>query len=269
MQSESTLASGESPLPPAELDHVILLTPRLEAAVRQFEAAGFAVRSGGRFPPNVPFHNALVGFEGDLYIELLGIRRPLERVVGRIRRRLGLDRPRPGGPLVGQRIYGLVGERQGLVDLCVRVSSPNAAALESASGCRWETVAMQRETPTGELAAWELAFPADPRLPFVICDHTPRVHRIPAMRHPNGVDRIAAMELTIADLGQVAPAYRRLLGFDESLHARSQGVSLRLREGIRNGVPPIGITLTLAGPSACGARLGALGRAYGLRFATV
>ncbi|HUK83451.1 MAG TPA: VOC family protein [Verrucomicrobiae bacterium] len=235
---------------PAEIDHVILLVPHLERAVRAFGRAGFDVRSGGRFPPGVPFHNALVVFENDLYIELLGVRRRAHRLLARVADRIGLWSNRfERRSLVERRIFSLVGQPPGFVDVCVRVAELDVRQLAKISGCPWEAVAMQRATASGATAAWELAFPKDPRLPFVICDRTPRSIRIPAnVMHPNGVRRVERLDLLVSRPDEVALAYALLFGLNAQMPIMSQGVSLLIGGGRPNDRRAVVPELTLSAP---------------------
>lgn len=247
-----------------ELDHVILLTPRLDAAVRAFELAGFTVFGGGQFPPSVPLHNALVVFQNDLYIELLGVRSPLRRLGACGLRHIGLLEHRlRERPLAERRILALTGQPAGFADLCVRVSDIELEALPELSRCRWETCAMQRATPSGALAEWDLAFPEDVRLPFVIRDRTPREVRIPpAPRHPNALGTIDSLECSIFDLRAVAPAYQRLFGYGPEEQLVSREVTVALSERSTPAWPHIDIKVTLGTPQSHDRQLDTLTRRW-------
>jgi hypothetical protein len=249
-------------MPLAEFDHLIVLAPRLEPETARFTGAGFEVKSGGRFPPEVPFHNALIGFPNETYLELLGVQRSGARLVARGLSAIGLfavalrsrsERER--------RIGGLLGERPGVADVCFRVSAIDGPALERESGVRWECSQMQRQAPSGELAQWQMAFPSDARLPFLIRDITPRGRRIPSdASHANGVERLTEIRLAMRDAARAVPLYEWLLGparreAGASAVWDSLGTRIVLEEGA--GRRALGIRASMESAAAPGYRPGA------------
>lgn len=56
---------------PAELDHVMIAVSDLNSGAASFQAAGFEVKQGGKFPDGV--ENRAIRFENGTYLELLAI----------------------------------------------------------------------------------------------------------------------------------------------------------------------------------------------------
>jgi hypothetical protein len=249
-------------MPLAEFDHLIVLAPHLAPEAARFTRAGFEVSSGGRFPPEVPFHNALIGFPNETYIELLGVQRPGARLVARGLSAIGLfELALRSRSERERRIGGLLGEPPGVADVCFRVPAIDGPALERESGVRWECSQMQRQTPSGELAQWQMAFPSDARLPFLIRDTTPRSRRIPSgASHANRVRHLTEIRLAMRDVAQAIPLYEWLLGparreAGASAVWDSLGTRITLEEGA--GRKPLAVRASMGPTVAAGSRAGA------------
>ena len=75
----------------------------------------------------------------------------------------------------------------------------------------------RRVRPDGKEVAWELAFPKDPDLPFLIEDVTDRELRVPsgdATRHPNGVTGIGEILVQVEQFERSVMRFAALLGLD-------------------------------------------------------
>src|SRR2546430_17587272 len=55
------------------LDHVVIMVPDLEAAIRDYTELGFTVVRGGSHPTGT--HNALIAFPDGAYVELIAFQR--------------------------------------------------------------------------------------------------------------------------------------------------------------------------------------------------
>src|SRR5438105_11493916 len=56
------------------IDHVVIVVPDLEAAIKSYEDLGFTVARGGRHP--IGSHNALIGLADGAYLELIAFFEP-------------------------------------------------------------------------------------------------------------------------------------------------------------------------------------------------
>jgi hypothetical protein len=124
-------------------------------------------------------------------------------------------------------------------------------------------VAMTRERKGAPALAWELVLPAEPGIPFLIEDRTPREQRVPggaATAHPNGATGVAvvnvgarepaALAMRLADLFEA-----RLASVDGCSVATFAGVRWDLVQGERDGA----IAVELAGVRSLPPELEALG----------
>jgi catechol 2,3-dioxygenase-like lactoylglutathione lyase family enzyme len=171
------------------LDHVVIVVPDLDAAMRRYAALGFTVAPGGRHSTGT--HNALIGLAAGHYIELLAFLQPdpQHRWAAALRH---------GG---------------GLVDVCV--SSDDLAqdiARFEAHGIAMEPPrSMSRTKPDGTELHWRLSVPqgrVTGTVPFLIEDVTPiELRRPPRRAHANGVTGIRSIRLATDDL----PATQSLL----------------------------------------------------------
>jgi len=114
---------------------------------------------------------------------------------------------------VGRRFLPLLAGRPGVADVVLVGTALERRAREWRRAGLVVTgpVAMSRERPDGETLAWELLLPADPRLPFLIEDKTPRERRVPsspeATRHANGATGIASVMVRTPDVPATALEY--------------------------------------------------------------
>lgn len=257
---------------PYVLDHVVVFVADLGAAVESYRALGFSVVPGGVHADGTT-HNALIPFPDGTYLELLAFRRPLAARVVAL----------PGGERLAswlvrssllRRRLRRIRHGEGLVDFALACASPGEAALPPGGVARWRGPEPGgRVRPDGISLAWEVAFPSDPALPFVISDRTPRSLRIPpAVPHPNGATGMRTVTVATAVFDRTVGAYAELLGREpfETIapvprtvaaefrlgSARIRVVAPRgrdhpLREELaRRGGGPIGVVLEADGPRA-------------------
>src|SRR2546421_8651627 len=150
------------------IDHFVVVVPELEAAIRDYTAAGFTVVRGGKH--NIGTHNALIALADGSYIELIAF---LNAV--------------PGHPW-----YAAISKGSGIVDFCMATDdlASDVAVLRKTGVMMGDASAMTRDRPDGYQLKWELSIPGPPfngRVPFLIKDETPRDERVPRDRsHRNG-----------------------------------------------------------------------------------
>ena len=176
------------------VDHLVVVVPDLEAAIRSYEQLGFTVVPGGRHP--VGTHNALIAFSDWSYIELIAFYEPSpeHRWWGRLQR---------GG---------------GLVDFCMQTDDlrGDTAAFRQAGVDIEDPKPLTRVRLDGYTLRWVLSIPRDPHrgvAPFLILDETPRQERIPRQRtHPNQVTGIGTVTVVVHEVEAVRRWYTRVLG---------------------------------------------------------
>ena len=167
------------------IDHVVIVVPDLDTAIKSYEDLGFSVVRGGRHP--IGSHNALIGFADGAYLELIAFFEP----TANHRWRAMLDK---GG---------------GLVDFCMQTDdlAADAAAFRKAGVAMGEPWPLSRTRPDGYTLSWVLSTPGEPHgglAPFLIEDTTPRDERVPRQRtHANGVTGIATLTVAAPDVSAV------------------------------------------------------------------
>jgi hypothetical protein len=163
------------------IDHLVIMFPDLEAAIRDYAELGFTVVPGGSHPSAT--HNALTAFADGAYIELIAFERknPQHR---------WWEAAQRGG---------------GLIDFCMQTDdlTGDREAFRNA-GVEMQIAPGERVRPDGYQLRWTLAQPIAPHAfvaPFLIEDTTPREERVPREhRHRNGVTGIAAITTAVEDL---------------------------------------------------------------------
>lgn len=182
------------------LDHVVLFVDDLDDAVNIFSSYGFTVTPGGI---NGPTQNALIAFENETYIELIGLQKRTTRQFFKFMRRSGLLRLRGLVKTdLNNRLFGWFSKPQGFRDICFRATSIEEVSRE----CQAKGIALtpiipfNRHRPDGITVSWYLAGAVDDAEPFFIEDKTPIHLRIPdgaARVHDNGALGITEVETKV------------------------------------------------------------------------
>jgi Glyoxalase-like domain len=109
------------------IDHLVIVVPELERAMRDYSASGFTVVRGGKH--NVGTHNALIALADGSYIELIAFLKPV----------------------AGHRWYTALEKGGGLVDFCMQTDNltADADAMRRAGVAIGMPIAMTRERPDG------------------------------------------------------------------------------------------------------------------------
>jgi hypothetical protein len=176
------------------IDHLVIVVPELEAAIRDYNTSGFTVVRGGRH--NVGTHNALIAFADGSYIELIAFL----------------------NPVAGHRWYTALEKGGGLVDFCMQTDNlaADANSMRRAGVAIGMPIRMTRERPDGYRLRWILSIPEPPLnrvVPFLIKDETPRVERVPCEQsHRNGITGIVNLAVAVEDPGAISAYYTRVLG---------------------------------------------------------
>ena len=187
------------------VDHLVFFVDNLDVATVDFTTLGFRVTPGGTHAGGLT-ENALILLPDGTYIELLGFTVPL-RTLQQVERRTALDHRFVPRGLAGE---GFRDFACGTAALQPAVDRARAAGVE-VNG----PFPGGRRRPDGTDLAWELAFPADSALPFLIEDVTDRALRVPggeAARHPNGAAGIAELVVRTNDTDGAVDSYRKLFG---------------------------------------------------------
>ncbi len=179
------------------LDHIVILVDNLNLANQDYTDLGFAVVAGGEHTDGVT-QNALIALEDGSYIELLNFLMPPPE-----------DHlfARGAHSAEGVIAYALLPDNISAdIDRARRRGLHIQGPLDGG-----------RTRPDGVELLWQIGRTAEPALPFLCADATPRDMRVPygpARRHPNGVMGISDVRVLVENLASSAALYRTLLGED-------------------------------------------------------
>lgn len=202
------------------LDHLVILVPDLEQAIRDHTALGFTVQPGGTHSEGST-HNALIGFADGSYLELIAFLQPDPAHRWYRHQEAGQ--------------FGLIDFALSPADIRLTIDAtraPTKGQPPAFDGGSYEgPFKGGRERPDGERLAWEIALPPGGDLPFLCSDVTPRSLRVregQVRAHANGVQGVASLTVLVADLDASLARYRVLL---ETPHAAPRGAG-------RSATPP-------------------------------
>lgn len=187
---------------PRQIDHIVIISADLDAAIANATEAGFTVIPGGTHGDGRT-HNALVSFADGAYIELIA--------------------PTSGTSIAGDhRWFPRLREGGGLVDYCLLGDDLHTEIRQIGErGISYpEPAPMERKRPDGEVLKWTLSTPpgkvGETGWPFLIEDVTPRELRVPGSasetRHANGATGIAGITILVEDLARARTDFAAILG---------------------------------------------------------
>lgn len=196
------------------IDHLVVVVPDLEEAVRRYGDLGFTVVPGGRHTAGT--HNALIPFGDGAYVELIAFFEPLP----------------------AHRWWPFAERGGGFVDMCLGTDAfaRDVAALRAAGLDVDGPRPLTRTRPDGYVLRWSLATPRPPLVgaaPFLIEDDTPRAERVPTPPvHRNGAVAIESVTLVADDI-EAPRAWYDATGTPIELVARPDlgGAGVRARVG--------------------------------------
>jgi len=175
------------------VDHLVILVPRLDAAIDNYRQLGFTVEPGGEHPGGT--HNALVAFADGSYLELIAFQDP---------------------GATGHRWHSFLASGGGLVDFALGSTnlSEDMSRL-TAEGLAYQPMDGARARPDGVQLQWRSASlnPAG-QLPFIIEDVTPRGLRVPggeAVQHANQVTGVLSITVAVGNLAAAKQRFETLL----------------------------------------------------------
>lgn len=179
------------------IDHLVLLFPNLNDAIRMYRELGFQVLPGGEHPYGT--HNALVTFQDGSYLELIAFKEP--------------EKPHD------HRWYRFL-DRPGLVDFAMGAENVETELERIRSaGVNYQDVKPgARKRPDGVQLEWRTLPPDDSRtgeLPFLIDDITERGLRVPGgaeAEHENKVTGIRRLIVAVRELGEAIEEYSAVFG---------------------------------------------------------
>jgi catechol 2,3-dioxygenase-like lactoylglutathione lyase family enzyme len=177
------------------VDHLVVVVPDLDAAIKTYRDLGFSVVAGGRHP-RVGTDNALIAFRDSSYLELVGFHEPRR----------------------DHRWWEPLQRGGGLVDFCLQTDdlAGDAAVLRRAGVAMGEPEARTRHRPDGVEVRWRAAVPGGRHrgvAPFLIADDTGRDVRVPSeRRHANHATGIGCVTVAVDDLIAVRGWYAHALG---------------------------------------------------------
>lgn len=186
-----------------QIDHLVIISDDLDAAIGNAREAGFTVVPGGTHGDGRT-HNALIAFRDGSYIELIA--------------------PTSEEALQGEHRWfpRLRKEGGGLVDLCLLSDdlATDITAIAKRGVVYPDPVPMARNRPDGVRLDWVLSTPPGPvgvsGWPFLIEDTSPRELRVPQEEdettHPNGALGVAGVTVLVRDLDASRRDYEAILG---------------------------------------------------------
>lgn len=178
------------------VDHAVIAHHELDALTARFDDLGLSPEYGGRHDHDAT-HNSLLGFDDGSYVELISTVEP-DAVPSKRAPFIKGDAGPCGWAVESDDV-------EGVADAVAETAEPVEL-----------TGRHTRETPTGDVAEWQLAYlgPGEPgtELPFVIEDFTPREYRITPTDSVTGTELtgIEAMVIVTADLNALVDRYRRV-----------------------------------------------------------
>lgn len=195
----------------ARLDHIVYLVGDLERAQGRAREHGFTVLPGGTHAGGLT-RNALIGLQDGSYVELLEFTVPGVGFGAELLGRLGLlsSLLRHRTPL-DRRFVPRAPSRSGVIDLAVTVPAGAPAGEIDGEG----PVRGRRVRPDGVALEWDMFFPSEPALPFVLRDVTDRALRVPdseACRHANGIRGVARVVVAADDPDLMCRRLARVTG---------------------------------------------------------
>ncbi len=179
-----------------QIDHIVMTVDNLDAAIRDYEAAGFTVIPGGEHIGGAS-HNALVTFEDGAYFEIFAFKQQAE----------------------AHHWWPKSKRREGLVDFCL--ASSDLSADEAAIAARGiellPLINGGRNRLDGVELKWKTIRAANlsSLLPFAIEDVTDRALRVPggeASRHSAGFTGVAGVVIAVDSLDRIVPIYQAYFG---------------------------------------------------------
>jgi catechol 2,3-dioxygenase-like lactoylglutathione lyase family enzyme len=176
------------------IDHLVVVVPDLDEAVRRWQGRGFAPVPGGRHPHGT--HNALIALADGSYVELIAFWEPTP----------------------AHRWWKPLQAGGGLIDVCLATDdlAADIAAWRAAGVAMDDPRPFRRVRPDGYEVRWRLAIPQGAHrgvAPFLIEDDTPRTERVPHQTaHANGAAGVASITLAVPDLAEPYRWYAGALG---------------------------------------------------------
>ncbi len=179
-----------------QIDHIVMTVDNLDAAIRDYGAAGFNVTPGGEHIGGAS-HNALVTFADGAYFEIFAFKQSAE----------------------DHHWFAKSKRREGLVDFCLASSDLDAehAAITRRGIELRPVIDGGRNRLDGVQLIWKTirAVNPDSHLPFAIEDVTERSLRVPGgdtSAHPGGFTGVAGLVIAVDQLEPIVTAYRAYLG---------------------------------------------------------
>ena len=162
------------------LSHLLYKTHNLEETVAQFRQDGFKVEYGSYKNP----HNALIYFSEGPYIELLE-KAPVSKLTLWALKGIGQGK-------VNKRLRSWADAPPGFFEICLETTTPNLKAAKAQMqqlGQRYFCTKSQRRDPQQRLLQWQLLFPHNTALPFIMTpfNTNPKPQNLV---HPNGMRQI-------------------------------------------------------------------------------
>lgn len=162
------------------LSHLLYKTHNLEETVAQFRQDGFKVEYGSYKNP----HNALIYFSEGPYIELLE-KAPVSKLTLWALKGIGQGQ-------VAKRLRSWKNAPPGFFEICLETTTPHlneAKTQMQQLGQRYFCTRSQRKDPQQRLLQWQLLFPHNVALPFIMTPFNTNP-KPKDFTNPNGIRQI-------------------------------------------------------------------------------
>ncbi|MGE5141774.1 MAG: VOC family protein [Rudaea sp.] len=180
------------------VDHILIAVGNLEPAMEAYRRLGFQVMRGGEHP-RMGTHNALVPLSDGAYLELIGVRN------------YELARQFPNTRLVADALKRP--ERLATFALDTNDIDADLAGMRNRGLGMGDPAEGERRRPDGKRVVWLTAHPADPDLPFLIEDVTPRPERVPLPTEGLGARAfVAELQVATRSLPDASRIWKNFLG---------------------------------------------------------
>jgi catechol 2,3-dioxygenase-like lactoylglutathione lyase family enzyme len=183
---------------PLRLDHVVISVTDLQAAMRDFQNAGFRLQYGGKHADGIT-ENALILFADGSYLELIALTTGQQREAAGFKQLLREN----GEGYTGYALYSddLVEDLNTMEAQGIYVSPIRPGG---------------RARPDGVVLQWRIALLDNGMSPFVIQDDSPREWRVPAfgedVLHENGARGIQALNIHCSNYDASLKRYSAICG---------------------------------------------------------
>ncbi|MEL6675730.1 MAG: VOC family protein [Bacteroidota bacterium] len=206
------------------IDHIVIAVQDLNQACQHYRTLGFTISPGGIHEQGYS-HNALIHLADGSFLELFAFRPGWRRMFLRLWNKWGMldsKKQKLENGFLNRFLKGLYG-REGMIDFAIKVEdfTQQTATLREEGLSLSADCPFSRLKPDGSRVSWELAFPEDLLLPFLMSGYDPP-KQLPeaATTHANGVKGIYGLSIASATFDTHFQLFQQLLAADPQIGRR-------------------------------------------------